>query len=93
MAAEPNDLINGLFEFVGGILVFLNCYRLYIDKEVKGVSLYACLYFTAWGLWNCYFYPVLGLSISFIGALVITIANILWVSLAIYYTRKIENER
>jgi len=30
------DLVNGLFELGGGILLWKNCHRLYVDKQVVG---------------------------------------------------------
>lgn len=80
------DFINGIYETIGGILLFLNCYRLYKDKEVKGVSLATCGFFASWGYWNLYFYPFYGAWLSTIGAAILTVANTIWIVMAIYYT-------
>ena len=82
------DLVNGLFEGIGGIMVLLNCYRIIKDKEVKGVDIFASIFFTLWGYWNLYYYPLLGQWLSFLGGLFIVIGNTTWVILAVYYTRK-----
>ncbi len=31
------DLINGIFEIVGSYFTWMNAYKLYKDKEIKGV--------------------------------------------------------
>lgn len=82
------DAINGLFECLGGVLLLKNCHRLYLDKEVKGVSVPVTAFFWLWGIWNCYFYPSLDQWLSFTGGLVIVTANFLWVAMAIYYSNK-----
>ena len=35
------DLINGLFEAIGGLLVLNHCRVLFVDKMVKGVSVFS----------------------------------------------------
>lgn len=82
------DIVNGAFESIGGIMMLLNCYRIYKDKEVKGVNIFTTLFFTAWGYWNLYYYPSLNQWGSFVGALFIVIGNTIWVSLVFYYKRK-----
>lgn len=83
-----NDLINGSWELVAGFLLMRNCYILYQEKQVKGVSVLTTAFFTSWSMWNCYFYPTLGQWFSFAGGLVITSANMLWVIMAFYYSKK-----
>jgi hypothetical protein len=82
-----NDLINGLFELVGGILNWMNVVRLFKDKDIKGVYYPAWIFFAVWGLWNLYYYPSLDQWMSFVGGLIITSANVVWVILALYYTK------
>lgn len=81
------DLINAGFEFFGGALNYLNVRALQRDKKVAGVSVVPTTFFSAWGLWNLYYYPHLGQWLSFTGGLVIVSVNIWWVVLAIYYSR------
>ena len=83
-----NDIGNGLFELIGGLLQVRNAYQIYKDKQVKGVYWPAWLFFTAWGYWNIFYYPSLGQWFSFSGGVLIALANTVWVSLAYYYTRK-----
>ena len=82
------DGINGSYEFIGGIFLALNCWRLYKDKQVKGVSLFTAAFFATWSWWNLYYYPSLNQWLSFSGGLLLGIMNALWVIMAIYYERK-----
>jgi hypothetical protein len=79
------DLINGGFEFVGGLLLGLNCLRLHKDKQLRGVSVLPTVFYSAWGYWNLYFYPSLDAWWSFWGGIVVVTSNTAWVVLAFYY--------
>ena len=80
-----NDRVNGIFEFVGGCLILLNCWRLYKDKCVRGWNLWSTAFFAAWGFWNLYYYPMLSQWWSFGGGVSIALANSLWISMALWY--------
>jgi hypothetical protein len=82
------DLINGFFEFSGAIFILLSIIKLYKDKMVHGVQWLTILYFFSWGLWNLYYYPHLGQTISFCGGIAITICNFIWFSQILYYLKK-----
>lgn len=77
------DLVNGIFEAVGGSFVCMNAWKLWKDRVVRGVYWPATLVFTAWGLFNLYYYPHLGQWLSFTGGLVIVAGNAVWVTMAI----------
>lgn len=79
------DLVNGLFELLGGILLWLNVRRILRDKTVTGVSVLPSLFFSLWGFWNLYYYPFLGQMLSFAGGLVLALANTTWVVLVFYF--------
>lgn len=83
-----SDLVNGLFECIGGIFSFLNVLKLYKDKQVKGVHILTMIFFTTWGVWNIYFYPVNGLTLSFYGGISVALANVIWCWLYFYYKLK-----
>jgi len=83
-----NDLINGLIELIGALLLVHNCWLLYQHKKVQGVSVMTTAFFSAWGVWNLYFYPSNKLWFSFGGGLCLAAANLTWVGMAIYYARK-----
>jgi uncharacterized membrane protein YfcA len=82
------DLINGLFELGGGILLTLNCLRLYKDKALRGVSPLPTVFFTSWGFWNLYFYPSVNAWYSFYGGLLIVVINCFWLGQIIFYSRR-----
>lgn len=84
------DLVNGLFETFGGAAILGHCWRLWKDKQVRGVSWLATVFFASWGYWNLFYYPHLGQWLSFCGGLLIVLANTLWIGMMIYY---IELER
>ena len=50
-----NDVINGLFEFGGSIVLWLNVLRILRDKKTRGVTGAATFFFAAWGYWNMYY--------------------------------------
>lgn len=79
------DLTNGLFEIGGALFVLNHCRVLYHDKTVKGFSLISVAYFTAWGIWNLFYYPSLNQFWSTVGGVSLVIANAIWVFLIIYY--------
>jgi len=81
-----NDLINAFFEFGGAIAILNHCRVLYKDKAVNGISILSTVFFTAWGIWNIWYYPSLEQWWSFIGGLAITFANLLWVFLLVHYS-------
>jgi hypothetical protein len=81
------DFVNGAFEVCGGIVNFFNVAALYRDKAVKGVRIFPAIVFSAWGLWNLYYYPHLNQWFSFIGGVSIVSANIAWAVLAIHYKK------
>jgi uncharacterized membrane protein YfcA len=84
------DIINSLFEFFASLFILNNCYTLYKDKQVKGVSILSTAFFTSWGLWNVFYYPHLGQQFSFYAGIAVLLANILWVGMMVYYSRKCE---
>ena len=77
------DLINGLFELFGGVLLCLNVRRLWRDRRLSGVSVLPTAFFTARGAWNLYFYPSMGCWWSFAGGLFVVGANLTWVGMAL----------
>ena len=82
------DLINGNFELIAGILLWLNVLRVYRDKRIQGIHIFPTAFFALWGFWNLFYYPHLGQWLSFFGGIMVVIPNTIWVYLAIYYTRK-----
>ncbi len=79
------DLINGLFEGLGAVALWGNVIAIRRDRRVNGVDWRATLFFTAWGLWNLYYYPHLGQWLSFVGGLAIVCVNITWLAHVLAY--------
>jgi hypothetical protein len=82
------DRLNGFFELGGGLLTWLSVRRLWIDKQVKGVSWWPIWFFTMWGMWNLYYYPYLSQWWSFVGGCFIVVANTVWLVLLFHYGRQ-----
>lgn len=80
------DLINGLFELGGAILLWMNVARLHRDKCVRGVHPVPAWFFACWGLWNLVYYPSLGQWFSVAGGALLVVANIVWVAQMVYYS-------
>lgn len=80
------DVVNGLFETFAGAFIFLHIRQLYKDKQVKGVSIVAAVFFASWGYWNLFYYPHLDQWISFVGGLGVVTMNTIWCAMMIYYS-------
>jgi hypothetical protein len=83
--AINNDFINGMFEALAGLFVLNHCRVLYAHKSTRGVSILSTAFFTLWGIWNLYYYPALGQSLSFYGGLFVVAANALYVGMMMSY--------
>lgn len=79
------DLINGLFELGGAILLWLNVMRLRRDKCVRGVHPAPTAFFACWAIWNLWFYPSLGQWWSFYAGIGVGIVNFIWLTQMLYY--------
>lgn len=75
-----NDTINCAFESLAGVFVFLSVWRVWKDKQVRGVSWIMILFMLTWSGWNLYYYPSLGQWNSFYGGLIIAFANFCWIT-------------
>lgn len=82
------DVMNGAFELLGSIMLWLNVRKLHQDKEVKGVHWTATCFFMLWGYWNLFYYPSLDQWWSFAGGISIVAANTVWLAQTLYYLRK-----
>ena len=81
------DIINGIFEVLGGLFIIDHIRALYKSKEVKGVSVVAVSFFAVWGYWNLFYYPHLDQWYSTLGATGIALANTFWVFQMLYYIK------
>ena len=81
------DLINALFEACGATLVLLSIHRLHRDKLVRGVHWAPVLFFTAWGVWNLFYYPHLQQLLSFRAGVCLALVNAIWLAQLLYYLK------
>lgn len=81
------DMLNALFEGIGGLLMWLNVRQLWKDKQVRGVHLGPSFFFTGWGMWNLFYYPSLHQPLSFVGSAFMTCASLAWLVLSIKFRR------
>jgi hypothetical protein len=79
------DIFNALFEATGATLTFMNAIAVYRAKGYAGITIPAMLFFTSWGGWNLYYYPHMDQWVSFCAGVALFVANISWLSLALYY--------
>lgn len=82
------DVVNGLFECGGAFFTWMNAYRLYKDKEIKGVYWPIWAFMSTWGIWNLYYYPSLNQWVSTVGGIVLLMGNLAWTVQAILLMRK-----
>jgi len=80
-----NDIMNALFEFTGGLFLWMNVITLYKDKVTKGIYYPTVVFFFLWGIWNLWYYPSLNQWWSFVGGLWLAMANLVWILLFMYY--------
>lgn len=78
------DKVNSLFVFVGALLIWRNLYRLYIDQEIKGVSLIVSAFFSIWSVWNLYYYHSLNQPISLMANILLSLGNTSWLCFALW---------
>ena len=82
------DIINASFEVGAGFAVLHHCWCLRRDKEVRGISVLAVVFFTLWGIWNVFWYPWLNQVFSFLAGIFVTLANVLYVCKLRYYRQR-----
>ncbi len=81
------DLINGLFELFGGMLILINIRQVLKDRKVHGVHWLPLSFFTAWGFWNLFYYSNLSQFYSLLGGLVMVVLNTVWLALLVYFKK------
>lgn len=83
-----SDMMNGLFEGGGSLLLLLNIRQLLRDKKIAGVHWGPVVFWTAWGFWNLFYYPSLHQWYSFYGGCGVVSVNAVWLALLLYYRQK-----
>jgi hypothetical protein len=74
------DLTNGLFEALGAVALWGNVRAIRESHTISGVDWRSTVFFTAWGIWNLYYYPHLDQWLSFAGGLAIVVVNATWLA-------------
>lgn len=82
------DAINGGFEIGGAAAQLLSIRALMRSRHLEGVSWTATAFFSGWGMWNLFYYPHLGQTLSFLGGAALVCVNLTWVALALRYSRR-----
>lgn len=79
------DMINGMFQLIGAMMLSINVYALYRDKEIKGIHWSSTVFFTCLGIFNLFYFPSLEQWWSFAGGIAIVVVNTIWLSMIVYY--------
>jgi len=82
------DIINGCFELFGGLLMWLSIRQIIRDKQIVGFSPAPLIFWTAWGLWNLFYYPSLDQWFSFLGGIVVVVSNAIYLVLIWHFSRR-----
>ncbi len=82
------DIINAIFEAIGGFFIYLNIRRIRRDKMVRGVDWRMMAFFTCWGFWNLFYYPYLGQWLSLVAGIGMSIMNAIYLALMLCYIRQ-----
>ena len=77
------DMVNGAFESVGSVFVWLNVRQILRDRDIRGVYWPVTAFFAVWGVWNLYYYPSLEQWASFWAGVALCAGNVVWVVLAV----------
>lgn len=79
------DQLNAGFEFGGALLLLLDVMRLRRDRLVLGVHWGPRAFFTAWGLWNLFYYNQLDQRWSLLAGAFLALVNCWWLLLLARY--------
>ena len=87
LAVMTVDVINGLYEFSGALMLSLHVKQILKDKEVKGVAWPPFVFFASWGVWNLYYYPAVDCWWSFSGGVALVTVNLVYCALMWKYRK------
>lgn len=77
------DIVNGCFELVGAYFTWANFRAYHRVRKLQGVYWPTTGFFTAWGVWNLFYYPSIGQPLSFLGGCVLMLGNAAWIGLVL----------
>jgi hypothetical protein len=79
------DHCNAVFEGGGAIIQLINVRQILRDKTVRGVHWAPLAFWTAWGVWNVFYYPAIHQWWSFACGLGVVAGNAVNLSLMWLY--------
>ncbi|MDQ8022214.1 MAG: hypothetical protein REI94_10260 [Moraxellaceae bacterium] len=82
------DLANAALECLGGLFILNHCRVLWMQQSVRGVSAISIAFFSAWGVWNLFYYPALDQFFSFAASLLVVLANAIYLVLIVLIRRR-----
>lgn len=82
------DQINAIFEMMGALFMFPSLIKAYKEKHIAGISLLTPIFFSSWGLWNVFYYPLMMQPWSATAALFLFGFNFIWLFQVFYYSKK-----
>lgn len=83
------DAINCIFEFIGGVVIWLSVWQICKDGGSRGVHWGQAIFFTLEGFWNLKYYVTLNQMFSFYAGVFVCLGNLAWVWLAFVWFRKL----
>lgn len=79
------DLTQAFWELGSAVFGLLNIRAIRRSKSIAGVHWAPTAFFTAWGVYNLWFYDALHLPVAWWAGMAITAVNLIWLSHALYY--------
>lgn len=86
------DYTQAAFEFGSACFQVRNVLAIRTHQTIKGVHWSPTAFFTAWGVYNLWFYTALHLPLAWWAGLAITAVNAVWLSHAAYYVLRRETQ-
>jgi len=83
-----SDQINAALELLGAVFLVPTLLEAFSKKLIVGVHWISPIFFTIWGLWNCFYYPTLHQYWSASAAIVMFGTNLIWLIMIIKYKEK-----
>ena len=87
LATVTPDVVNAGFALAAAGVVWVNVYRVWIDRAVRGISFWAGCFFTAQDFWLVTYYGLLGQWWSVTAIASQVLAAVCWVGLAWRFRR------
>lgn len=79
------DYTQAFWELGSACFQLPNVFAIRKSKSISGIHWYATAFFTAWGIYNLWFYTALNLPTAYWAGLAITAVNLLWLGHLCYY--------